>query len=71
MAFLRTALGELAGMFVDDGALALLDLLLVLVVGIAVKSGLVGAAAGAAILLLGSLLVLAESLARASRRKQD
>jgi hypothetical protein len=71
MGFLRTAVRELAGMFVDDGALALLNLVLVLVVGVAVKAGLVGAAAGAAILLLGSLLILAESLARASRGKKD
>ena len=70
MSFVATALKELAGMFVDDGALALLNLMLVLALGLAVRTGLLGPAAGAVILIVGSLIVLAESLARASRGKQ-
>ncbi len=70
MSVMRTALAELLGMFIDDGALALLNLVLVLAIGLAVETGLVGPAAGAAILVVGCLLVLAESLVRAARRNR-
>ena len=70
MTFVRTVLKAVAGMFIDDGALALSNLLLVLALGLAVRTGLLGPAAGAVILLVGSLIVLAESLARASRGKK-
>ncbi|EJJ24635.1 hypothetical protein [Rhizobium sp. CF142] len=69
MNILRIAFKELTGMFIDDGALALFSLLLVLGVGLAVKSGLIGPTVGAALLVAGCLAVLAESVARAARRK--
>jgi hypothetical protein len=69
MSILRIAFKELIGMFIDDGALALFSLLLVLGVGLAVRSGLIGPTAGAVLLVAGCLAVLAESVARAARRK--
>jgi hypothetical protein len=71
MSILRIAFKELTGMFIDDGALALalFCLLLVLGVGLAVRSGLIGPTAGAVLLVAGCLAVLAESVARAARRK--
>jgi hypothetical protein len=69
MSILRIAFKELIGMFIDDGALALFCLLLVLGVGLAAKFGLIGPTAGAVLLVAGCLSVLAESVARAARRK--
>ncbi|MBB3392770.1 hypothetical protein FHT82_005559 [Rhizobium sp. BK275] len=69
MSILKIAFKELTGMFIDDGALALFSLLLVLGVGLAVKSGLIGPTAGAVLLIAGCLAVLAESVTRAARRK--
>ncbi|MBB3590709.1 ABC-type uncharacterized transport system ATPase component [Rhizobium sp. BK529] len=69
MNILKIAFKELTGMFIDDGALALLSLLLVLGVGFAVKSGLIGPMAGAVVLIAGCLAILAESVTRAARRK--
>ncbi len=69
MTILTIAFKELTGMFIDDGALALLSLLLVLATGLAVKSGLIGPTAGAVLLIAGCLGILAESVTRAARRK--
>lgn len=69
MNILKIAIKELIGMFIDDGALALLSLLLILGVGLAVKSALIGAMAGAVLLFAGCLAILAESVTRAARRK--
>ncbi|GAA3114865.1 hypothetical protein GCM10010520_68360 [Rhizobium viscosum] len=69
MSILRIAVKELTGMFIDDGALALFSLLLVLGVGLAVKSGAIGPTAGAVLLVAGCLVILAESVMRAARRK--
>ena len=69
MSILKIAFKELTGMFIDDGALALFSLLLVLGVGLAVKSGAIGPTAGAVLLVAGCLLILAESIARAARRR--
>ncbi|MBB3656588.1 ABC-type uncharacterized transport system ATPase component [Rhizobium sp. BK650] len=69
MNILKIAFKEFIGMFIDDGALALFSLLLVLGVGLAVKSGLIGPTAGAVLLVAGCLVVLAESVTRAARRK--
>lgn len=65
----RIAFEELVGMFIDDGALALLSLILVAVVGYTAKSGLIDGTLGAVLVLAGCLVILAESLARAARRK--
>ncbi|MBY5333745.1 hypothetical protein HFO99_07275 [Rhizobium leguminosarum] len=69
MNILNIALKELFGMFIDDGALALLALLLIAAVGSLVKFAHVDALLGAALLLVGCLMILAESLTRAARKK--
>ncbi len=69
MNILRIAVKELIGMFIDDGALALFSLLLVLAVGLAVETALIAPAAGAVLLMVGCLVILAESVMRAARRK--
>ena len=61
---LRAVWGELVGLFVDDGSLALHILLLVLGVGALVKGAGLAALAGAAALLAGCLVILALSLWR-------
>ncbi|MGO7375587.1 MULTISPECIES: hypothetical protein [Rhizobium] len=69
MNILSIALKEFFGMFIDDGALALLALLLISAVGVLVKFAHVDALLGAALLLVGCLMILAESVARAARQK--
>ncbi len=69
MTILKIAFKELIGMFIDDGALALLSLLLVLGVGLAVEEGLFGPTVGAVALCVGCLGILGESVTRAARRK--
>ena len=66
---LKVAFREFFGMFIDDGALALAALLLIAAVGVLVKFVHVDALLAAALLLVGCLLILAESLARAARKK--
>jgi hypothetical protein len=69
MNILKIAFKELVGMFIDDGALALLSLFLIIAVGFVVKFGLLDSSIGAGILFVGCLVILAESVARAARRK--
>jgi len=69
MNIINIAFKELAGMFIDDGALALLSLILVIAVGFAVKTGLVDGTLGAFVVFAGCLVILGESVARAARRK--
>lgn len=69
MKIIRIAFNELVGMFIDDGALAFLALVLIVAIGLSVKWGLLGGSIGAGILIIGCLLILAESVARAARRK--
>ncbi|TCL69440.1 hypothetical protein [Rhizobium sp. BK251] len=69
MNIIRIAFNELVGMFIDDGALALLSLILVLAVGYAARIGLVGGTVAAVVVFAGCLAILGESLARAARRK--
>jgi len=71
MTILKIAFQELVGMFIDDGALALLALLLIAGVGFLVKWAFIDSSIGAAILFFGCLLILAESVARAARRKTN
>ncbi len=69
MNILRIIFKEFVGMFIDDGALALLSLILIAGVGLAVRAGLLGGSLGAGVLFIGCLIILAESVARAARRK--
>jgi hypothetical protein len=69
MNILKLVFREFFGMFIDDGALAPLALLLTAVAGLLVKFAYVDALLAAALLLLGCLLILAESVASAARRK--
>jgi hypothetical protein len=68
MTALSNVLRELAGLFVDDGALALTIIAIVVVAGmVAMLMPEVPLAAGA-ILLFGCLAALLSSVARADRR---
>ncbi|WP_261318725.1 hypothetical protein [Rhizobium leguminosarum] len=69
MNILNIALKEFFGMFIDDGALALLTLLLIAAVAVLVKFAHVDALLVAVLFLLTCLLILAESLARAARQR--
>ncbi len=69
MNILKIAFKELVGMFIDDGALALLSLILIVGVGLVVKLGFANGLVGALILFIGCLLILAESVLRAARTK--
>lgn len=70
MTAMKTVLAELIGLFIDDGALALAAVALIAAVAAAVRwAGLPGLD-GALLILFGSLLILAESLARAARVKR-
>ncbi|WP_342241011.1 hypothetical protein [Inquilinus sp. OTU3971] len=70
MTAIKAVLAELLGLFIDDGALALATIALIAAVAAAVRwVGLPGLD-GALLILLGCLLILAESLARAARAKR-
>jgi hypothetical protein len=69
MSFIGAVFQEILGMFVDDGALALLSLILIAVVaGLVIFVGL-PALLGAFLLLVGCLAILADSVRRACREK--
>lgn len=65
---LRTASLELLGLFVDDGALALLTLLLVAAVTALALFGWLPPLAIGALLFFGAVAILAESVNRATRK---
>lgn len=71
MNLLRLICKEVLGLFIDDGSLALLSLLLVAVVTGLVK--LIGLPPlwGGLLLLVGCLAILAESARRGSRRRRQ
>ncbi|MBB3397375.1 MULTISPECIES: hypothetical protein [unclassified Rhizobium] len=69
MNILKIILKETVGLFIDDGALALFATLLIALTGGLVKYAGIDGLLGAAILFIGCLLILAESVARAARRK--
>ena len=69
MTFLKNALSEILGLFVNDGALALWSLALIGVVAVLVKGLALPPLLGAGLLTLGCLVILAESVLRAARRK--
>jgi hypothetical protein len=67
MNVVRLILKELVGMFVDDGNLALLALILIVVITGAVKLLALPPLIGGLLLLFGCLAILLESTRRAAR----
>ena len=70
MNIVRIVLKELAGMFIDDGSLALLALILIVGVTVAVKLLALPPLLGGILLLIGCLAVLVQSVRRAASRRQ-
>ena len=69
MKYLKIAFGEIVGMFIDDGALALAAFLLILALSAAVKLGLLDPLPAAFLLLVGCVAIVAESLIRSARNR--
>ena len=67
MNFLRAMITELLGLFVDDGSLALLTLVLIALLTLAVMVIGLPPLIGAVALLIGCVAILIESLMRAAR----
>ncbi|PBB91136.1 hypothetical protein CK215_18265 [Mesorhizobium sp. WSM3864] len=67
MKIVRLVLKELVCMFVDDGSLALLALLLIALVAGAVKLLALPPVAGGVLILIGCLAILWESTRRGAR----
>jgi len=67
MNIIRLVVKELVGMFVDDGNLALLALILIAAIAAAVKLLALPPLAGGCLLLVGCLAILVESARRAAR----
>ena len=67
MSIIRLVAREFFGMFVDDGNLALLALVLVAAVAAAVKLLALPPLLGGALLLVGCLAILLQSVRRAAR----
>lgn len=68
MNVIRLILKELVGMFIDDGSLATLALLLIVAITAAVKLLALPPLAGGFLLLVGCLAILLHSVRRAARR---
>jgi hypothetical protein len=68
MKVIRTAISEFLGLFIDDGSLALFVVILIALVTAAVNTNIVSPLLGGGALLLGCVLLLAESLHRAARK---
>jgi hypothetical protein len=69
MTMIRLVFKELVGMFVDDGNLALLALILIALITAAVKLLALPPLIGGLLLLVGCLAILVESVRRAARDK--
>jgi hypothetical protein len=67
MTVVRLVVRELVGMFIDDGNLALLALILIATVTVAVKLLALPPLLGGAVLLVGCLVILMQSVRRAAR----
>jgi hypothetical protein len=67
MNIVRLAVREFIGMFVDDGNLALLALLLIAAITAAVKFLALPPLFGGVLLLIGCLAILLQSVRRAAR----
>lgn len=70
MNVIRLVVKELVGMFVDDGNLALLAVVLIALITAAVKLLALPPLAGGCLLLVGCLAILVESARRAARGAQ-
>lgn len=70
MSLLSSVFKELIGMFIDDGALALLSILLIAIITAAVEFAGLPALTAGLLLLAGCILILAESTWRAARGKR-
>jgi hypothetical protein len=70
LTILRAALTELIGLFIDDGSLALLCVLLIAAIAAAVKIFGLPPFEGAVLLLIGSIVILADSIRRATRLRR-
>lgn len=68
MTVIRIALSELIGMFIDDGSLATLCLVLILAIAGAVEFLALPPLAAAILLLFGCLAILLYSVRRAVKR---
>ncbi|TPI39588.1 hypothetical protein FJW05_25230 [Mesorhizobium sp. B2-9-1] len=64
---IRLVFNELVGMFVDDGSLALLTLILIALIAAAVKLLALPPLIGGLLLLAGCLAILVQSTRRAAR----
>jgi hypothetical protein len=62
----RVILREFVGMFIDDGSLALLALVLVALIAVAVAFLALPPLPGGVLLLLGCIAILADSVRRAA-----
>ena len=67
MSVLKSIFTEFLGLFVDDGALALWSVVLIAIVTVLVKVLGVPPLMGAALLVLGCVAIIAESVLRAAR----
>ena len=67
---IRAGLAAIAGLFVDDGSLALAIVILIAVLAVAVRLGSLAPLAGSIALLAGCVILLVESVFRAARRKK-
>ena len=67
MTVLKAVLREFIGMFVDDGALALLALGLIFIVAVLVEYMHLDGLLAGLVLLIGCILILSESIWRAAR----
>jgi hypothetical protein len=70
MSVIRIAIAELIGMFVDDGSLAALAVILIVAVTAAVKLVALPPLVGGVLLLLGCLAILVYSVQRAVKRSR-
>jgi hypothetical protein len=68
MKVLQLIVKEIVGMFIDDGSLALLAVILIAAVSAAVKLTALPPLLGGVALLVGCLVILLESVRRAARR---
>jgi hypothetical protein len=66
---LRLILKEFIGMFIDDGSLALLMLVLIALVAAAVEFFALPPLLGGVVLLIGCIAILADSVWRAAGRR--
>lgn len=65
---LRRAAGEVWGLFVDDGSLAMAILVLVVVIALLRRVAALGTTACGALLFAGLVLILLENVRRGARR---